>query len=343
MADIVVHGAGVFGLSVAWACLKRGARVTVVDPHGVASGASGGLVGALAPHTPENWNDKKALQFRSLEMAEALWAEVAETSGQDPGYARLGRVQPVLDDRMLDLARTREASAREVWKGRYVWQVREADGLVALPTGLCIFDSLSARVHPRRATSALAAAFEAKGGVVQTSGAGLSGIQVWATGAAGLEEMSASVGAVVGNGVKGQAALLRCDLGLVPQVFADGLHIVPHRDGTVAIGSTSERDYDDPSSTDAQLDALIDKARDWVPALRDAPVIDRWAGLRPRAKSRAPMIGPHPLKPGAYIANGGFKIGFGMAPICAELLADLILEGRDTIPDSFRPEASFST
>jgi glycine/D-amino acid oxidase-like deaminating enzyme len=126
----------------------------------------------------------------------------------------------------------------------------------------------------------------------------------------------------------------------VPQIFGDGLHIVPHTDGTTAIGSTSERDYDDPSGTDAQLDPLIEKARALCPGLRDAPVIERWAGLRPRAKSRAPMLGPHPTKPGAFIANGGFKIGFGMAPKCADLLADLVLEERDAIPESFRPDAS---
>jgi len=340
MGDIVVHGAGVFGLSVAWACLTRGARVTVVDPNGVGAGASGGLVGALAPHTPENWNDKKQLQFDSLEMAEALWAEVAEVSGQDPGYARLGRVQPILDDRGLELAQRREASAREVWQGRYVWQVRAADRLVPSPTGYVIFDSLSARMHPRRASAALAEAVRRKGGVITDSAKGASGVEVWATGAAGLEAISAQVGATVGNGVKGQAALLGHDLGPVPQIFGDGLHIVPHTDGTTAIGSTSERDYDDPTGTDAQLDPLIEKARMLCPALRDAPVIERWAGLRPRAKSRAPMLGAHPTKPGAFIANGGFKIGFGMAPICARLMADLILDGRDAIPDSFRPDAS---
>jgi len=47
--DVTVRGAGVFGLSVAWACAKRGASVRVIDPYGVASGASGGIVGALAP------------------------------------------------------------------------------------------------------------------------------------------------------------------------------------------------------------------------------------------------------------------------------------------------------
>ncbi|MDP5360472.1 MAG: FAD-binding oxidoreductase, partial [Paracoccaceae bacterium] len=65
-ADITVMGAGVFGLSVAYASARRGAFVRVIDPAGVAAGASGGLVGALAPHVPENWNDKKAFQFESL-------------------------------------------------------------------------------------------------------------------------------------------------------------------------------------------------------------------------------------------------------------------------------------
>jgi len=52
------------------------------------------------------------------------------------------------------------------------------------------------------------------------------------------------------------------------------------------------------------------------------------------------MLGPHPLHAGVYIVNGGVKIGFGMAPLCAEVMADLILDGRDRIPAGFRVEAS---
>jgi glycine oxidase len=107
-------------------------------------------------------------------------------------------------------------------------------------------------------------------------------------------------------------------------------------DGTVAIGSTSEREYDDASSTDAQLDDVVARARDMVPALRDAPVIDRWAGVRPRSRSRAPMLGAWPDRAGHFIANGGFKIGFGMAPKVAQVMADLLLDGHDAVPDGFR-------
>ena len=144
----------------------------------------------------------------------------------------------------------------------------------------------------------------------------------------------------IGSAIKGQALLLQYDARTEPQLFVDGLHIVPHANGTVAIGSTSETKWDDPQSTDAHLDALHKKAILACPALADAPVIGRWAGLRPRAKSRAPMLGAWPDRPGHFIANGGFKIGFGMAPKVAEVMADLVLDGKDTIPPEFRVAAS---
>ena len=40
--------------------------------------------------------------------------------------------------------------------------------------------------------------------------------------------------------------------------------------------------------------------------------------------------------PGHFVANGGFKIGFGMAPKVAQVMVDLALNGQDSIPDGFR-------
>src|SRR6056297_3960673 len=121
--DITVRGAGIFGLSIAWVLTRRGARVQVVDPHGAGSGSSGGLVGALAPHVPENWNDKKAFQLESLLMAEGFWRDVEEVSGISPGYARLGRLQPVEDAAALTLARQRCEGAASLWQNRATWEV----------------------------------------------------------------------------------------------------------------------------------------------------------------------------------------------------------------------------
>lgn len=339
--DVTVYGAGIFGLAIAYACARRGARVRVIDPGGVGAGSSGGLVGALAPHVPENWNPKKAFQFESLRAAEGFWAGVAEISQADPGYARTGRLQPVADKAALDLARARAAGAEALWEGFADWRIVEAtewaDWAPPSPTGVYIHDSLTARLHPRQAGAALAAAIAALGGEIGPQGEA-QGAVVLATGWQGLVDLSDELAQPVGNGVKGQSALFRAEARALPQLFAEALHMVPHGDGTVAVGSTSERDFDDPTSTDAQCDALIAQARRLCPLLASAPVIDRWAGVRPRARSRAPMLGRHPTRPGVFIANGGFKIGFGMAPGVAEVMADLVLEGRDRIPQGFRVE-----
>ena len=343
MVDVTVRGAGIFGLSIAWTCARRGAKVQVVDPVGPGAGSSGGLVGALAPHVPENWNAKKAFQFESLIMAERFWTQIEATGGVSAGYGRLGRIQPIPDQRTLNLARQRQITAAELWQGRAEWRVVETaeagSWCPPSPTGYVIHDTLTARMHPRRACAALVAALSVMGVEVLTEVPD-QGRVVHATGLAGLQELNEAFVKTIGNGVKGQAALLRFDAGAVPQLFADAVHIVPHADGTLAVGSTSERDYDDPTSTDSALDDVIDRAMRAVPVLHGAEVIERWAGVRPRSKSRAPMLGAHPLHQGQFIANGGFKIGFGMAPKVADVMADLILEDRDSIPDDFRPEAS---
>ncbi len=341
--DITVRGAGIFGLSVAWACVMRGASVRVVDPFGAGAGSSGGIVGALAPHVPENWNDKKEFQLESLLMAEGFWAAVEAAGGVSSGYGRTGRLQPVADDAAEGLARARGENAKSLWKGRAEWGVKQADAAGAFrpatPSGLLIHDTLTARMHPRRACAALVAALQAKGCEVVTD-APDEGQVVWATGWQGLLDLNTWVGKNVGAGIKGQAVLFDYAAPDAPQLFVDGLHIVPHADGTVAIGSTSEREFDSPTATDDQCDTLINRAIAALPELDDAPVIERWAGVRPRAKSRAPMLGAWPDRDGHFIVNGGFKIGFGMAPKVSEVMADLLLEGRDTIPESFRVAAS---
>lgn len=343
MQDVTIRGAGIFGLSIAWACVKRGARVQIIDPFGAGSGSSGGLVGALAPHTPENWNEKKEFQFQSLLMAEPFWAEVDDISGQSSGYGRTGRLQPIADQNALNLAQDRARSAKELWRGKADWRVVSAsdfgDWVPASPTGFLIHDTLSARMHPRLACASLVKALQNKGVEVVANGQD-RGAVIWATGYRGLYDLSAQRGRMVGAGVKGQSALLKYDAAPMPQLFADALHIIPHENGTVGIGSTTEREFDDPSTTDTQLDDVIARARMAFPVLEHAVVIDRWAGVRPRAKTRAPMLGHHPYRDGEFVANGGFKIGFGMAPKVAEVMADLVLEGRDDVPPSFRVESN---
>lgn len=342
--DVTVRGGGIFGLCCAWTLVQRGARVRLVEVARIGAGSSGGLVGALSPHMPEQWNAKKQFQLESLLMAEAFWAGVEHASGLASGYARSGRLQPLADAEAVAKAQQRAASTAALWQGQAVWQVVPASGAdwePASASGRLIHDTLSARLHPRMAAATLTAALKARGAEIVIGEATDQGLVLHATGVAGLAALSQALGRHVGGGLKGQALALRLAAPPgAPQLYADGLHIVPHADGTVAIGSTSERDAADPTGTDHQIDELHARALAALPCLAGAPVIDRWSGLRPRAASRAPMLGPWPDRPGHFIANGGFKIGFGMAPKVAQTMAALLLDQQDTIPQGFRVEDS---
>ncbi|MGA1268693.1 MAG: FAD-dependent oxidoreductase, partial [Gemmobacter sp.] len=99
-----------------------------------------------------------------------------------------------------------------------------------------------------------------------------------------------------------------------------------------------EEAFEAPDTTDARLDARLARAVAFCPVLGDAPVIDRWAGVRPRAASGRLLLGALPGRGAGYVANGGFRIGFGVAPLAAERLADLVLTGRADIPPDFLPD-----
>lgn len=337
--DITIRGGGIFGLSIGYEAARRGAKVRVVETVAIGAGSSGGVVGALSPHVPENWNDKKAFQLDSLLMAKDFWAGVAAASGLPTGYGRVGRLQPLADAAAVDLARRRAVTAADLWRGQALWRVQPAMGgewEPLSPSGWLVYDDLSARLHPRLASAAMVAAIRALGAEVVLGDAPDQGQVVWATGLAGLLDLSEQLGRKVGDGVKGQALLLRHDAGDGAQLFVDGLHLIPHIDGTLAIGSTSEHQWADATAVDDQVEDLHRRAIAALPVLAGAKVLERWAGVRPRAKTRAPILGAWPGRSGHFVANGGFKIGFGMAPKVAEVMVDLLLEGRDAIPAGFR-------
>ena len=338
MADITIRGAGIFGLTIAWEARKRGATVQVIDPGGPGAGASGGVVGALQPHTPDVWNPKKQFQLESLLLGRTLWPEVEAVSGLSSGYLRAGRLQPLPGEREVVLARARADAARHRWGEDAVWSVVDLKDVgpwrPPSASGLYIHDTLSALIHPAQAVESLARALQMSGVPVLTEGKD-KGRVIWATGWTGLLALNEALDRNVGSGVKGQAAILRHNAAGNPQIYAESLHIVPHQDGTVAIGSTSESQFDSPETTDHLLDDIIARAVELLPVLKGARVVSKWAGVRPRAKSRAPLLGPWPDRPDHFIANGGFKIGFGMAPKVAEVICDLVLEDRVTYPEDF--------
>lgn len=343
--DIEVVGMGVFGLSIAWECVRRGARVRVVDHQPYQRSSSYGLVGALTPHVPERWEIKKQFQFESLVMAKPWWNEVGLASGINPHYDRCGRIQPIIDEKGLERAHERSLEAKKNWKSIACWNVVKAKDIASwqpeTPTGWVIADDLSARINPRLAINSLRLAL-LKYNVPLTALKDLGKFKyknkVLATGTAGLNTLSRELDLPIAAHEKGQALLIAYDSSHQPIITAGGVNIVPQPKGLTAIGSTTERFFDNPFKTDYRLNELYDKAVDLLPVLKHSIVVEKWAHDRPRAVTRAPLLGKHPIQKNTYIANGGFKIGLGMAPKIAEVMADLILNDNNRIPYKFSLE-----
>jgi glycine oxidase len=357
--EVLVIGAGVFGFACAWACLQRGRRVIVAEAAAPGAGASGGLVGALAPFGPAPWDARKRFQFDALVAAEAGWRAVAAAGGVDPGYARTGRLVPLADAAARARAEAQAAAALAAWGGAAAWRLvgpGEAPGWLAPAAAAsgAVLETLTARIDPRRAVTALAAAVTARGGAIRS---GWRAVALESDGArfdrgrigADAVVLAAGVGCpalapeLAVAGVKGQAALLAAAAPEgAPLIAADGIYVVPRPDGRVAVGSTREPRWRDAEATDARLDGVVARARRLCPALAEAPVVERWAGLRPRASRPDPALGPLPGRPGVFVATGGFGVGLGIALAAGELVAAMIDGAPVAPPAAFLPAAHFA-
>ena len=75
-----------------------------------------------------------------------------------------------------------------------------------------------------------------------------------------------------------------------------------------------------------------------VPALRRSEVANEWAGLRPGSPDGLPIMGQLPNRDNVYVATGHFRNGILLAPVTGQLMSELILKGKTSIPlDPFSP------
>jgi glycine oxidase len=344
--DLVIVGAGAFGLWLARHAIRAGRSVLVLEKRQVGAGASGGVVGALMPHMPDRWNAKKQAQFEALAGLEGAVRELEADTGHDCGYARVGRLIPVAQERLLPAVESRIAGARANWPGYRMEIVPPTElrsgwpGAASAPLG-AQWDDLSARIDPRRLLGALAAYARRHGqiregaevvaladrSVVLGDATRISAGEVvvangWEAYALLQPHLGTMTGgAPVGRGVKGQAMLLAMpgSDGL-PLLYHDGAYCVPHAGGRVAIGSSSHDKWEGEADAFDETDiAFAEKAFRLAQALRDAPVLERWAGVRPRNMLKPhdtePWYGPAPGLEGVSAWVGGFKTGLAWGGI----------------------------
>jgi glycine/D-amino acid oxidase-like deaminating enzyme len=110
-------------------------------------------------------------------------------------------------------------------------------------------------------------------------------------------------------------------------------------DGDVLVGSSRERRGFDTAVDPAISAALVERAAGLFPCLRQLPVADAWAGLRPWLPDHLPAIGPSRSAPGVWLATGHEGAGVALGPVTGRLVAQLYTGERPAVdPAPFDPD-----
>lgn len=103
-------------------------------------------------------------------------------------------------------------------------------------------------------------------------------------------------------------------------------YLIPRSDGRLLVGATVEEAGFDKRTDPDTIHRLHRAALELVPKLRDARILEDWAGLRPGTPDALPILGTTETS-GYYVATGHFRDGILLAPITAKLMC-AVIEGR---------------
>ncbi len=346
-SDITLIGSGIMGLLTAKQFLQAGATVTIIEKNPTSQEASWAGGGILLPLYP--WRQAQAiteLVIPSLQQYPSLSAELTAETGIDPEWTPCG----LLSTQNFD------AEAALKWCDRYqipavIAEDRFFSSLnssFSLPLWL---PSIAQVRNPRLLKSLRA--FLVQNGVqfidnctlinvtqkkqrievLETTQGKLSVHQLIFTTGAWTSTLCQQIFPQLAyqprhiKPVKGQMLVFDAKPDTLKCIVLDGDHyLIPRRDGKILAGSSVEDSGFDKSTSLATKDTLFDFATRLLPALKTAPVLKHWAGLRPGTEHGIPYIALHPEIENLSINAGHFRNGLTMAPASAQLLADLILK-----------------
>jgi glycine oxidase len=322
---VLVKGAGVAGLTVAWQLYRHGFDVTITDrAASVGAGASFFAGGMLAP-----WCERESAEEPVLTLGRmaADWWEAAL-----PGHVQRRGTLVVAGDR--------DAGELDRFAGRTSgWEWLDDEGVTALEPHLAgrfrraLFFRQEAHLDPRRALSALTAGLEearmrfilAAEGENRAQRAGHYDRVIDCTGAAAIGHLPGL------RGVRGEMLLLEStDITLSRPVRLlhprHPLYIVPRGRHRFMVGATMIESEDAGPITARSLMELLNAAYALHPALGEARLMETGAGVRPAFADNLPRV----TEDGRTIhVNGFYRHGFLLAPAMAGEVARRLLSRQE--------------
>jgi glycine/D-amino acid oxidase-like deaminating enzyme len=354
--EVVIVGAGIVGAACADEFARRSMRVALVDRDGVGTGATSAAMGHIVVM------DDSEAQFVLTRYSQQLWQRLKPELPDDVEYEQRGTIWVAADDEeMMEVRRkhayySKRSVPTEVLDAQSLRRLEPnlRDGLAGgllVPEDAVVYPPCAARFLTERAQRhgaelrlGCSVAQMGAGRVRLSDGAEMAAkiivnaAGVWSSELTpGVEIKKRKGHLVITDPHPGFMRHQLVELGYLKSahsVSADSVafNVQPRRSGEILIGSSRQYGAEHKEVDDAMLQRMLQRAREYMPALKALPVVRSWAGFRAATADKLPLIGPWPGDKSVVLATGHEGLGITTSLATARILADQITGAKPEIP-----------
>lgn len=349
--SISIAGAGIIGLSCALELADRGLDVALYEPQWPPRGASWAAAGMLAPAyeaaaTPGTHPDLFQLCFESSLLWPKWAANLERRSGRPSGYQPGPTLALASNDNQAShlSAIEKRLSSEATAPQRCLSRLPAIEPAISEGMTAALLLPSDGQADNRLTLEALASITDAHPRIrVLEETLPLSPLRAPLTGGA-ADAVLVTAGWESGDAVSEVEPYGGQLLSVTPipdgpkmAVRCGDLYIVPKHD-RIVIGATTEPGRRIYAAEPEIVENLLSRAIQICPPLARADIIETWAGIRPGTKDHAPILG-ETATPNVFVATGHYRNGVLLAPITAQIMADMIVSGETSmLAKAFSPK-----
>ena len=347
---IIVVGAGIAGLSLAYELCQRGSQVTVLEADTIASGASGVATSYLEPRL--GTTPARAIEHEAMRRWEDYTADLEAVSGFSVGFRREGQIRVTLAENLVKFEKDLDARAaqNEVFEHLSAEAARKLEPALSNAIVAAAYLPHVRWVTGSKVCESLATAIRSQGGKIEERVAVTAierqGSQLRLTTDTGSFLDAERIVLCTGMGVQDISGLPEdipqsrpvrgVNLILDQSALKSPLkHLVKHHRGNLCprednqliVGTTYEAGETSLEPGPDVIEFLYRNAEPILPVVRDLLLIRVTSGLRSKVGDGNLRLGRSTEEPNIFYSLSHAGAGYLRAPVVADEFAGFVLGG----------------